>query len=140
MYVVRPEVDVKRFVGGLGFLDERDGFLHEAFGDIGTLHPAHPFSEPFGISPNLTWFGRVLSGFEGERQELGTHTLEIGQGFVEAVFRNGGCVRNIALAAHVPFTEVPGGVPGLLERSGKHGCFGIEPLSHSPLLIMIPVA
>ena len=52
---------------------------------------------------------------------------------------NAGEIIDIALPAHVPFTEVAGRVTRALQRPGEHRRLGIQPLRHAALLVVLPV-
>ena len=140
MDVIGPQVDVKRFVRLGRIRHEGDGLVHEALGDLGALHPADPFAQPLSITPDPTWLIGVLSRFESERQELGPHPLEVGQGGIEPVVRDGWSVVHVALSAHVPLAEVTSGIARFLERTSQHGSLRVEPLGHAALLVMVTVA
>ena len=58
---------------------------------------------------------------------------------MKAVLGNGRGFIDIALAAHVPFSEVSGRVSGLLELAGEGGGLWIEPLGHAAFFVILPV-
>ena len=64
MHIVRPKVYIKRFTLLGGPVDERDGYVNKSAGNLGTLHPAHPFAKPLGVSPDSSRLGRILPRFE----------------------------------------------------------------------------
>ena len=115
VYVIGPEVDVKRLLRLHRLLDKRNRFINKTFSDPRALHPTHALAQSFCIPPNTARLVRVLPGPQRKRQQLGPHALEVGERRVEAVIGNRRCFINISLTAHVPFTKMPRGIAGLLE-------------------------
>ncbi len=138
MDVIGPNVDVEGLVFGGGLVDEADGGVDEARGDFGAEHPSDGLAEALGVGPDASGFG--LSGFQRERQEFGTHALEVGEGFIEAIGGDGGCVIDVALSAHVPFAEVAGGVACLVEESWQSGGVGVEPVGDPAVVVVFAVS
>lgn len=135
--VIGPEVEVERFVFLLGLVDEGEGGVDESAGDFGAEHPLDAVAESFRVFPDFAGF--FVAGFEGEREEFGAHAFEIGEGGIESVVGDGRGVVDVALSAHVPFTEVSGGVAAFLEGAGEGGGLGVEPLGHAALLVEFAV-
>ena len=135
MHIVRPQIDVKRLLGLHRFLDKRNRFIDKTLSNPRALHPAHALAQPLGRAPDAPGLVRILPGPQRQRQQLRPHTLEVGKRGVKAVLGNRGRVVHIALAAHVPFAEMPRGITGLLQRPRQHRRPGIQPLRHAPPLI-----
>ena len=129
MHIVRPEVDVKWLFRRARRVDERQRGVGEAGGDLGALHPGDRLAEALGIGPDAP--GLVVAGLEREREQLGTHALEIRQRGVETIGRDRRGIVHVALAAHVPFAEMAGGVACVVQHAREHGGLRIEPLGHA---------
>ena len=126
---------------GLGLVDEVESFVDETGGDFGALHPLETLAEALGIAPDFTDNGVAPfgTGLEGEGEELGADTFEVGQTLMETVIGDFGCFSDIALASHVPFAEVARLIADLLELAGEGRGLGVEPLGHAALFIIATV-
>jgi len=138
MDIVGPEIDVERFSVRHRSVDEIEGGLDEAAGDLRTLHPGHRAAEAFGVGPDAT--GLRVAGLEGERQEFRAHALEVGECFVETILADWRGIVHVALTAQMPFAEVTGGVAVLSEDAREDRRLRIEPLGHAAAVIVGPVA
>lgn len=134
--VIGPEVDEEGVFVGLGLVDEFESFIDKAGGDFRALHPLEALAEALGVFPDAAGF---LSGGLGEGEEFRAHAFEVGEALIEAVGGDGRSFIDIALAAHVPFAKVAGGVSGSLELAGEGGGFGVEPLGYPALDVVAPV-
>ena len=54
MNVIRPNINVERLIGRLGFLHEGNRCVNETTGDLRALHPGDRFPQSYGVSPNLS--------------------------------------------------------------------------------------
>lgn len=139
--VIGPEVNIEGSLIGLALVDKLQGFVHEASGDFGALHPLKTLAEALGIGPDFTNNGVApfRIGLEGEGEKLGADTFEVSQTLMETVIGDFGCVSNIALASHVPFAEVARLIAGLLELAGEGRGLGVEPLSHAAFFVIASI-
>ncbi len=124
--VVGPKVDVERLLLGRGLVDELQGRVSEAGGDVGAVHPGDRAPKAFGIDPDLLRL--LVAGLEREREELRSHPFKIGQRDVITVGRDRGGIVDVALAAEVPFTKMPRRVADVLQRAGERRRLRIQPL------------
>ena len=80
----------------------------------------------------------AIVGIE-KRKDTRTEALETRERLVKAVLRDQRRIADIALAAHVPFAEVTRRVAGIVQRTGEHRRFGIEPLGHAASFVFFAV-
>ena len=76
MDIIRPEIDVERFVRLLCFVDELERGIDESAGDLAAQQPLIAVTQTLGILPDLA--GLLLARFERERQQLGSHSFKVG--------------------------------------------------------------
>ena len=138
VHVVGPEVDVERLPLRGGRVDEAQGRVGEAGGHLGAVRPRHRTAEAFGVGPDLLECWRVRR--PGQRQELWSHALEVGQRGVKAVAGDRGGVVHVALSAEMPFAEVTGRVAGGLQGAAQGGRGRVQPLRQPAAGVIGPVA
>ena len=73
--IIRPEINIERFLRLHGFLNKWNRLVHKAGGDFRSQHPARALAKPLGIGPDAARFPPTR--FERERQQLRPHTLEV---------------------------------------------------------------
>ena len=88
--------------------------VDKSTGNLGTQHPACTFSQALGVGPDSARF--LLPRLEREGQQLGPHSLEVGERRVKPIGRDRRRIVHIPLTAHVPLAKITGVVP----RSPKH--------------------
>ncbi|MEY4006942.1 MAG: hypothetical protein RLZZ221_3038 [Verrucomicrobiota bacterium] len=81
---------------------------------------------------------RTIASVE-QRQNARPQSLEVRERGVEAVLGDERRVTDVALAAEVPFAEMPGGVAGVMQHSREHGRAGVEPLRDAAGVVVGPV-
>src|SRR5206468_2639887 len=81
--------------------------------------------------------GAVVLVHEGE--DAVAEGFELGEGLVVAVGGDEGGFADVAAAAEVPFSEVAGGVAGVVEGAGEGGGGGVEPLGHAAFFVGVAV-
>jgi hypothetical protein len=129
VHVVRPHVHVKRLPIRSGAVDERNRRIDKSAGYLRPLHPGDRLSEPLCVGPDLS---RCLgTGFHRQWKQLCSHAFEIRQRRVEAILGNFRRIIHVALAAQVPFPEMPRGVAVFAQGARERWRFWIEPIGHS---------
>ena len=102
----------------------------KAGGDVGAIHPNGRTSAEI-VGAQGVFAGRLAVMGIAEREQARAEPLELGEGFVEAIFGDERGFADVALAAHVPFAEMAGGVAGVLEHAGEGRGPGVEPMGHA---------